>query len=170
MMYGITGTPGTGKSSVGALLSQRGYSVVHLVDTILPYIIERDEERETAVVDEERWACEFVPVDGFVEGHLAHYLPCDLIIVLRCRPDILEMRLQSRGYTWPKVQENSESEAMDLILCETVARFGEHQIHEIDTTFITVQDVTDCVERVIQGIDDCSFGTIDWSEYVERYA
>lgn len=169
MMYGITGTPGTGKSSVGTELSRRGYRVIHLVDTIQPYIIEQDRERGTAVVDEERWAKEFIPIDGFVEGHLAHYLPCDLIIILRCRPDILEARLRSRGYTWPKIRENAESEAMDLILSQTAARFGDGQIHEIDTTHITVQDVADQVERVKTGADPLVYGTLDWSEYLEYY-
>ncbi|MDD1671868.1 MAG: adenylate kinase family protein [Methanomicrobiales archaeon] len=168
-MYGITGTPGTGKSSVGTELSCRGYQVIHLVDTIQPYIIEQDRERGTAVVDEERWAKEFIPIDGFVEGHLAHYLPCDLIIVLRCRPDVLEARLRSRGYAWPKIRENAESEAMDLILSQTAVRFGDGRIHEIDTTHITIQDVTDQVERVITGADPLVYGTLDWSEYLEYY-
>ena len=169
MMYGITGTPGTGKSSVGKELSRRGHRVVHLVDTIQPYIVEQDRERGTAVVDEGRWAQEFVPVDGFVEGHLAHYLPCDLIIILRCRPDVLEERLHARGYAWLKIRENAESEAMDLILSETAARFGDGHIHEIDTTFLTIREVTDRVERVVTGVDPLTCGTLDWSEYLERY-
>ena len=37
-------------------------------------------------VDDERWAAEFVPVNGFVEGHFAHLLPCDRIVVLRLSP------------------------------------------------------------------------------------
>ena len=98
MMCGITGTPGTGKTSIAAELTRQGYPVLHLSDTISGYVIERDEERDTSIIDEERWAAEFIPYEGFVEGHLAHLLPCDRIVVLRCRPDILMERLKTRGY------------------------------------------------------------------------
>ena len=98
MMCGITGTPGTGKSLSGMELANRGYTVVHLTDTVGPYVIGEDEDRDAQEIDTERWADEFVPVDGFVEGHFAHLLPCDRIIVLRCRPDELKARLAQRKY------------------------------------------------------------------------
>jgi broad-specificity NMP kinase len=75
MMCGITGTPGTGKTSVGGELRKRGHPVLSLSDTVRGYILERDEIRDTLVIDEEAWARDFVPVEGFVEGHLAHLLP-----------------------------------------------------------------------------------------------
>ena len=83
VMIGITGTPGTGKTSIADELAQRGYRVVRLAGTVEPYIIEEDPERQTRVVDADRWVAEFVPVEGIVEGHLAHLLPCDRVIVLR---------------------------------------------------------------------------------------
>ena len=73
MMWGITGTPGTGKTSTGDILAQRGYHVVYLTDTVEPYQVGKDAERDTMVIDVERWAEEFSRVDGIVEGHLAHY-------------------------------------------------------------------------------------------------
>ena len=51
MMVGITGTPGTGKTSVAAELERRGHRVVHLTDTVRPYIIEEDRCRQTLVVE-----------------------------------------------------------------------------------------------------------------------
>jgi Predicted nucleotide kinase (related to CMP and AMP kinases) len=89
MMTGITGTPGTGKTSIAAELERRGHTVVRLADTVRPYIIEEDCARQTLVVDVDLWAEEFEPIDGIVEGHLAHLLPCDRVVVLRCRPDVL---------------------------------------------------------------------------------
>ena len=166
MMIGITGTPGTGKSSLAEELRRRGHHVISCTTTLEPYILERDEERDTYVVDEERWAEEFIPVEGFVEGHLAHYLSCDFVLVLRCRPDVLEMRLRTRGYSDAKIRENVEAEAMDLILQETVGRFPPQRIHEIDTTFLTVEEMAEIVERVFQGKTVASYGAIDWSEYL----
>ncbi|NMA11157.1 MAG: AAA family ATPase, partial [Methanomicrobiales archaeon] len=51
MMTGITGTPGTGKTSVAAELERRGHTVVRLTDTVRPYVIEEDRDRQTLVVD-----------------------------------------------------------------------------------------------------------------------
>ncbi len=165
-MIGITGTPGTGKSALADELLQRGYRVISCTETLAPYVLERDEERETDVVDEERWSEEFIPVDGFVEGHLAHYLACDLILILRCRPDVLEGRLRARGYPERKIRENREAEAMDLILQEVVDRFPADRIHEIDTTVLTVDETAEIVEQVIRGERALAFGAIDWSGYL----
>jgi adenylate kinase len=166
MMIGLTGTPGTGKSTLSLELASRGHRVVHLVDTIGPYILTRDTARDTLVVDEDAWAEEFPPVDGIVEGHLAHYLPCDRIIVLRCRPDVLASRFRKRGYSEGKIRENVEAEALDIILQEAVDRFSEEQIYEIDTTRCVIPELADLVERIINGTRPPSYGKIDWSMYL----
>lgn len=166
MMCGITGTPGTGKSSVARILAARGHRVVHLSETFGEYIIGRDEERETLIVDEERWAADFPRVEGFVEGHLAHLLPCDLVFVLRCRPDVLRSRLEKRGYRPEKIGENVEAEALDLILIEAIEERGEGAIHEVDTTFIAPEEAADLIERVLSGELERSFGSRDWSGYL----
>ncbi|MDD1710591.1 MAG: adenylate kinase family protein [Methanoregulaceae archaeon] len=166
MMCGITGTPGTGKSSVAEALAQMGSPVLHLSDSISRYIIEVDEERDTRVIDEERWAAEFVPVDGFVEGHLAHLLPCDRIVILRCRPDILIERLQRRGYTDKKIRENALAEALDVILIETVDLFSPEQVYELDTTDKSITECSMITDQFAKGEIPASFGTIDWSPYI----
>ena len=83
---------------IGDELARRGHTVVHLTTTVGPYVTGEDEERDAQIIDIDRWAAEFVPVDGFVEGHIAHLLPCDRIVVLRCRPDELKKRLAQRKY------------------------------------------------------------------------
>src|SRR5512137_1163570 len=138
MMCGITGTLGTGKSMVSDELARRGHTVVHITDTIEPYVSGNDEERDARIIDIDRWAAEFVPVDGFVEGHIAHHLPCDRIVVLRCRPDELKKRLALRKYRKEKIQENADAEALDVCLIETVEAFTPDQILELNTT---AQDV-----------------------------
>jgi len=39
MMCGITGTPGTGKSTVAEELARRGHAVVHITDIVGPYAL-----------------------------------------------------------------------------------------------------------------------------------
>lgn len=166
MMCGITGTPGTGKSRVGEALAARGHTVVHISDTVRDYIVGTDEERETQVIDTGAWAAGFPQIEGFVEGHLAHLLPCDRIVVLRCRPDELVRRLCDRNYRPGKVRENAEAEALDVCLIETVERFDPSQILEIDTTGTDPGSCAARIERFCRGEIPARFGSIDWSSYL----
>jgi adenylate kinase len=167
MMCGITGTPGSGKSLVGTELARRGHNVVHLTATVGPYVIGDDEERDARIIDVDRWAGEFVPVDGFVEGHIAHLLPCDRIVVLRCRPDELKKRLSQRNYREAKIRENADAEAIDVCLIETVEKFSPEQILELDTTARDAVYCADQIERFVKGEIPAGFGTLDWSEFLE---
>lgn len=166
MMCGITGTPGTGKSMTGEELSRRGHTVVHLTATIGPYVIGEDEERGAQIIDTDRWAAEFVPVDGFVEGHIAHLLPCDKIVVLRCRPDELKKRLAQRKYRPEKIRENADAEALDVCLIETVENFEPGRILEIDTTGHDASFSADRIEGFARGTVPADFGHIDWSGFL----
>ena len=167
MMCGITGTPGTGKSLVGSELARRGHTVVHLTTTVGLYVIGDDDERDAQIIDVDRWAAEFVPVDGFVEGHIAHLLPCDRIVVLRCRPDELKKRLSKRKYRAKKIQENADAEALDVCLIETVEKFRPEQILELDTTAHDATYCADQIELFEKGEISADFGHIDWSEFLE---
>ncbi|NYT17220.1 MAG: AAA family ATPase [Methanomicrobiales archaeon] len=166
MMYGITGTPGTGKSSIARVLQEQGFRVLHLSETTGNYVIEEDPLRETMVIDEDRWAAEFVPFDGVVEGHLAHLLPCDRVAVLRCRPDVLAVRLQERGYGKEKVRENALAEALDVVLVETLELFSPEQVYELDTTDKTIQECCDRLGRFFRGEIQPQSGFLDWSSFI----
>jgi len=167
MMCGITGTPGTGKSMIGTELARRGHTVVHLAATVGPYVIGEDEERDARIIDTDRWAAGFVPVDGFVEGHIAHLLPCDRVVVLRCRPDELRKRLRQRKYREKKIRENADAEALDVCLIETVEAFLPSQILEIDTTGHDAAYGAGLIEGFFRGEVPADFGHIDWSAYLE---
>jgi adenylate kinase len=152
---------------VGTELARRGHTVVHLTSTTGPYVIGDDDERDAQIVDVDRWAAEFVPVDGFIEGHLAHLLACDRIVVLRCRPDELKKRLSRRKYREAKIRENTDAEAIDVCLIETVEKFSPEQILELDTTERDVASCADQIERFEKGEIPADFGHIDWSGFLE---
>jgi adenylate kinase len=166
MMCGITGTPGTGKSSAAEELALRGHPVVRLADTVQGYVMGRDQERDTLIIDEERWMREFTAVEGFVEGHLAHLLPCDRVVVLRCRPERLLARLRSRGYAEEKCRENALAEALDVCLIETLERHPPEHVLELDATGLPPEKVADMIEGFIGGGVPPSHGRIDWSDYL----
>ncbi len=119
------------------------------------------------MVDVDRWAEEFEPVDGIVEGHLAHLLPCDRVVVLRCRPDVLRKRLMPRNYPAGKVAENVEAEALDVILIETLEEHPGERVLEVDTTDLPVGECADRIEQFIRGELPASYGSIDWTGYLE---
>ncbi len=162
MLIALTGTPGTGKSTVSDELAKRGYQVIRANDTISPYIIEEDEDRQAHVIDTERWCEEFSLHEGIIEGHLTHLLPATHIVVLRCRPDILKSRLLARGYHEEKVAENVEAELLDVVLIEAIEEHTPEMIYEIDATDMTVTGVADMIEGIMNGDVPPGYGMVDW--------
>lgn len=166
MMIGITGTPGCGKTAAAKLLRKLGHPVLDLKTTVGPFVLEHDDASGSDVVDVDAWAEAFPYTEGFVEGTFAHYLPCDKIVILRCRPDVLRERLAPRGYSEEKIRENAEAEALDVILIETVDSFASEQIYEIDTTSTDSESVVRSILSFAKGASPASFGSLDWSEYI----
>jgi adenylate kinase len=164
MKIGVTGTPGTGKSTVSEHLEGK---VVDLREYLEQEVLgEVNEDGEIEVdIDELRENQPQEPEDAdlVVEGHMAHFLNLDYCIVLRCRPDILRERLQQRDYSEQKIEENVEAEAMDVILSQAAKH--QEKIYEVDTTERTVEEV---VEDVRDAIDERkeSYGNVDWAEFL----
>lgn len=164
MMVGIAGTPGTGKTAVGDELARRGKRVVRVSATVGPFVVaEVEGVRE---VDEEAWSAAFEPIDGYVEGGLAHLLPCDRLVILRCRPDVLEHRLASRNYPPAKVRENVEAEALDVVLCEALELHSPDRLLEIETTDREVEETADRIAAFVAGREPPSHGHLDFSRYL----
>jgi adenylate kinase len=164
MRVAVTGTPGTGKTTAIDLL-ETDVDVIHLNEIVERegLYTERDTERDSLVVDLESLREYVGERDGIIESHLAHHLPADRVVVLRCEPDELERRLRERGESETKARENRESEELDLILSEAVAEHGLESVYEIDTTERTPEAVTREIERVISGEREPSAGEVTFS-------
>ena len=167
MRVAVTGTPGTGKSSATELLEDE-FEVVHLNEVVREEGLwtERDEDRDSLVVDLDAAADHLGDWEGVVESHLTHYLDADRVVVLRCRPDVLEQRLRERGEPDAKARENAESEALDVILSEAVQRHGRERVYEIDTTEQSPAAVADAIRAVVAGEREPSAGTVDFTDYL----
>ena len=168
MRIAVTGTPGTGKTTATELL-ETDLDVVHLNEAIREEgLYERvDEERDSVVADMDAVAEWLGGRDNVViDSHLAHHLDVDRVVVLRCRPDVLEDRLVERGEAEASAAENAESEALDVILSEAVETHGFDSVYEIEATERTPEAVATEIEAVIEGERDPSAGKVSYIEYL----
>jgi adenylate kinase len=164
----LTGTPGTGKTAVARLLEDET-AVVHLNRVIEDEGLwtERDDERGSLVADLDAVESWLADRDArLVESHLAHLLPAERVVVLRCHPAELEGRLRDRGEDAATIAENAESEALDVVLAEAVERHGRGAVHEIDTTDRDPAAVADEVRAVLADEREPSAGTVDFTDYL----
>ena len=175
MIIGITGTPGTGKTSACALLTDVGILDLNELIKTEGLHLGIDEERDSLIADMDavrdrvrEIACLGVGGVGenlTIEGHLAHHIS-DIAIVLRLSPDELELRLKERGYSEAKVQENVLAETIDVILVEAVEWC--ERVYEIDTTGMTVEEVAGAIREILDAIDRGVVidgyrpGSVDW--------
>lgn len=178
MHVALSGTPGTGKTSASQLLRKHGFCVFSLKDIALEhkFILGVDKERQSKILDiqalDRYIAKTMIAYDiVFFEGLAAHLLTSmQKVVLLRCHPQKLRTRLQKKGWSAKKIQENCEAEALDIILCETVEKFAQHDIFEIDTTKKTPHDVAQDIKTITLNkftpIEKYNIGNIDWSEQI----
>jgi len=148
IVIALTGTPGTGKTSVAKILARRGW--VHLE---LNKLVKKeklysgfDRKRKTWIVDEKKlkkFAKKFIQKNSekniVVDSHISHILPekfFSKVFVLRCEPKILEKRLKGKNWSKEKIRENAEAEIIGLI--EWEARKKQKKVFSVDTTKISV--------------------------------
>ncbi len=163
MKIAVTGTPGTGKTTVTEQLSSY-YRIVHLTEYIKENDLGEPVQGVTEVDTEElktKIAEEIDEENVVFEGHLAHHLEVDYCIILRCDPRVLEERLSERDYSDEKVNENLEAEALDVILSESVQL--QENVLEIDTTDKTVDEVVEEIEKGLEN-KETGYGDVDWSD------
>lgn len=172
MRVAVTGTPGTGKTTVTERLATEAsvdLDVVHLNDVIREkgFTAGRDDQRDTLVTDIDAVADWLEGrEDVLFESHLAHHFAADCVAVLRCHPEELERRLRERGEPEATVAENAESEALDIVLAEAVERHGEDSVYEVDTTDRSPAEVTAALEAIHAGERDPGAGTVSFVDYL----
>lgn len=165
MRVAVTGTPGVGKTTVARRLAgERGVECVDVTERVREGASAGyDEKRDAPVADMDALR-RSVPDDAVLDGHLSHRLCPDHVVLLRCAPDVLRSRLEGRGWSERKVEENVRAEALDVTAAEA---FGvEAPVFEFDTTDGTVDET---VKRVAEAVEDreARTGVVDWSAHLE---
>ncbi|OED30190.1 adenylate kinase family protein [Methanosphaera sp. WGK6] len=175
MIIIITGTPGTGKSTVSKLVAEKMNAKLISINSLLEEYnlnLGTDELRGYKIVDTES----MIPIVDKIkedsneliifEGHLAQDYPnADMIIVLRCDPLVLEKRLKPRNWPDRKVRENISSEILGICTSESYETYGEI-VQELDTTDTNALETADILSEIIKGEKEFPLGNID---YLEKY-
>lgn len=181
IVVALTGTPGTGKSTLGARLAEEGWEVVNLRDVAATLGCLGEMEADGAAsVDVHALAEQWQPPSGrvIVDGHLSHFLDIDAVVLLRCHPDALADRLTERGYPAEKVRANVEWEMTSGHWAELLEFEVEAPVLEVETTHATVDALAENVlawltegcpspsveERAIAAVDWLNEGTFPHNE------
>jgi adenylate kinase len=183
MLVAISGVGGTGKTSVAELLvkalnkkiksRKQKYKLIvlnKLAEKKKAYI-GFDEARRAKIVKMGELKKEVKLLtkqhtNMVLEGHFSHMFHADIVIVLRCKPTVLERRLRKK-YKWPtKITENVEAEMIGLITDEALPLHAPGSIFEIDTTKRTARQTAKTIEKIVKNEGYARVkqmaGKIDW--------
>lgn len=165
----VSGTPGVGKTTLSRLLaSELGamYREVGDVAKECGALAERDKIRGSYLVDISKVSKFLAKANQpmVIDGHVILRLPrkkINRVIVLRCNPATLALRLRRKKFPVKKIVENVLAEVTDVCLTEAVRAYGRQRIFELNTT---EADVVTCVKylatAVRRGIP--RIGICDW--------
>jgi len=169
MRIAITGVPCTGKTEVSRLLSKKlSYKLIQINELAekLNAFLGYDKKRECKILDMNKLEKEIKKINDnvIIEGHTSHLFPADIIIILRCNPEILKKRLEKRYPSNPsKVQENLEAEILGVITSEAV--MSNKKVYEIDTSNKGVEGSVNDILKIYKGkTEGFKIGKIDWLE------
>ncbi len=180
MLIAISGTPGTGKTSVAKLLKKElDANLISLSILLRKGMIKSqwDNGRKTNIVNIKELRNAVKKNIGnnrinIVDGHLSHFIPADIIVILRCRPDILIKRMRRKEWSKSKIVENVRAEILDTITIEALGVQKKGKVIEIDTTRKTPKRTAVMIKKILNNHSmqrKYVPGKIDWSERFARY-
>ena len=155
----ISGSPGTGKTSVASELDKIGYLAMNLFDLaeIFECVEGFDEERDTHIVDTDKL---YGHLDSFlakeegimiVEGHYGDVVPAQYVtkcFVLTAPTNVLKLRLLAKGYAENKINENLQAEIMQECWVEALDSYGSTRVTRVEN--MSISAIADLINTFIQ--------------------
>jgi adenylate kinase len=158
----ITGTPGTGKSTLAELvIESTGLHYINVGELVKEKGLHEgfDQEFQSYILDDDKVVDELEDVvskgGNIVDFHSCELFPerwFDLVLVLRTDNTILYDRLEKRGYPQKKITENIDCEIFQVILEEAKESYSSEIVIELQSN--TIQDMESNASRIEQWVDD----------------
>ena len=183
-IIGITGSPATGKKSIGKIVADSlKYKFLDLNKIALESGGVLSDGEEDFEVDTDKLRKQVLrKIKGGKVVLVGHLLPfilsegeIEFVAVLRCSPKELNARYSKRDYSEKKIKDNISSEILDICFTEALNSFGPAIIAEFDTTERQPNDVAEDIALVWRGHMKRSLGKINWisqmskEDLIEKY-
>jgi len=178
----ITGTPCVGKTSVAhPLASNLNALYLNLTELALTenLVSGKDKKRASMIVDEDKMKKRLGEIIAnskedniVVDGHYAvSVVPTSLItcvFVLRRDPVELRELMEQSGFSDKKLFENLASEILDVCLVDALNLIDQKRVCEVDVTGKTVDRIVQEVLLLLNNLDSCHVGIVDWLGKLEK--
>ena len=168
----LTGNPGVGKHTVSKKLAEiLDYEIVDVnKEAIKVGMPKQNDSIDVDVEETQRMLKDKISDKSLIVGHLAPFVVSkelvSIVIVLRRSPYDLTQIYEKRAYSNKKKNDNLGSEILGVIAYDSIEKFGEDKTFQINTTSLTVEEVTKKIESVIDGTSKGD--TVDWLTEVTR--
>ena len=159
MRIGITGVPGSGKTTLSKLVSEKyNLQYISINDLInekefWTTIDARDDAKVVNMIALKK-ELQNLPDNCVIEGHLLceFPVPLDILIILRVPIKLLEKRLTEREYNDFKMKSNIYSELLDYCTDRAKCKYCKSQtiMYEVLTNK-TVEECLDDIDQIING-------------------
>ncbi|CAG8608736.1 6424_t:CDS:2, partial [Racocetra persica] len=137
----ITGTPGTGKTTLSQLASEStGLLHINVGELVKEKSLHQEDTLSNGGNIVDFHSCEVFPERWF-----------DLVLVLRTDNTILYDRLKGRGYSQKKITENIDSEIFQVILEEARESYPAEIVVELQSN--TIEDMQSNVTRIEEWVE-----------------
>lgn len=177
----VTGTPGVGKTAFSQRLACRINAKYVDLNSLVKnerIIVSKGAEDDSVTVDlpalrrrVQRFCSKPCKEPIILDGHLSHLIASPskvrIVFVLRCDPRILWRRLERRGYSREKLKENLLAEILDVCLVESLKRFGEEKVCEINASQAGVDECVRLALAVLSREVKPTVGLFDWIAVLE---